>query len=291
MRFPQARDFCRAARNTLRGRTPGQPRPVKRVYPEEYIRDVPPWLHAATPPASPAELRVADDLRRVFCFPGEPAPYLVDIVRAFRLLRGARIYIEVGTWDKGNLAYASRLLSSDADIVDVDLQARPTETKRIQAHLQPKQRLHTIVGTRPPRQRSSVSVRYSPIVRRMPFSSTATMRPTRRWRTTPRMLRWSDRADSSCSMMSTGRGITIRSAARWPRTASTVIPHSGSCSWTIRSTDSYPHSPSTRWCGVASGSSNGSNATLLVHRHPASSGAPVAQPVAGAVHTHDALDP
>jgi predicted O-methyltransferase YrrM len=71
---------------------------------------------------------------------------MLDLVRAFRLLTGARCYIEVGTFDKGNLAYAARLLAPDATLIDVDIEARPERSARLAEELGPDQILETVVG-------------------------------------------------------------------------------------------------------------------------------------------------
>ncbi len=92
------------------------------------------------------EQKLADGLRADFLLPGEGSPYMVDIVRAMRLIKGRRRYVEVGTFDKGCLAYASTLLSSDALLIDVDIEARPAQTARLRRFARPTQELVTLVG-------------------------------------------------------------------------------------------------------------------------------------------------
>jgi len=116
-----------------------------RHYPAAYL-EVPGYLAPAKPLPSPDEMAAAEEIRRPFISPGEPMPYMVDVVRAFRLLRGKERYVEIGTFDKGCLAYVASLLSSAATIVDVDLEANPTGSERLRQRLQPPQRLVSIVG-------------------------------------------------------------------------------------------------------------------------------------------------
>jgi predicted O-methyltransferase YrrM len=117
-----------------------------RRYPREFLTGLPAALGPARPPAQTDELDVALEARRAFLLPGEPEPYMNDIVRAFRLVRGCRRYVEVGTYDKGNLAYVAGLLAPDAVIVDVDYEARPERTAQLKRQLGIGQRLHTVVG-------------------------------------------------------------------------------------------------------------------------------------------------
>jgi hypothetical protein len=117
-----------------------------RVYPKPYVENVPGRLAAASPPPSDAELAAALEFRVRFLLDGEPMPYMVDITRAMRLVRGCRRYIEVGTFDKGNLAYVSSLLAPNATLIDVDLQAHPDRTDHLRSVVQPSQRLVTVTG-------------------------------------------------------------------------------------------------------------------------------------------------
>jgi len=117
-----------------------------RYYPPEFTENVPAWLDTTRNVPTSTEVEQAQNIRRAFLFPDAPSPYMVDIVRAFRLLKDKQIYIEIGTYDKGNLAYTSTLLAPDAHIIDVDIVAYPEATQHLQQILQPSQRLTTIVG-------------------------------------------------------------------------------------------------------------------------------------------------
>jgi len=115
------------------------------IYPEQFLA-VPASLEACEAAASDAELSRADDIRRQFCLDGTPMPYMVDIVRGFRLARGRRLYVEVGTRDKGNLAYASTLLADDATLIDIDIEECPENEARLRRSLRRGQTYVKIVG-------------------------------------------------------------------------------------------------------------------------------------------------
>jgi predicted O-methyltransferase YrrM len=117
-----------------------------RTYPASYTSAVPAFLEPARALPTEAELQAADGIRRQFLFDRDPQPYMVDMVRAMRLLRGKRRYVEVGTYDKGCLAYVSTLLAPDAVLVDVDIDARPEHTAKLKAFVQPRQKLVTLLG-------------------------------------------------------------------------------------------------------------------------------------------------
>ena len=119
---------------------------MTRIYPEEFLRGVPDRLRVAEPPPSAEEFDAALRVRKQFLLDGQPEPYMDDVIRAFRLLRGCRSYVEVGTYDKGNLAYVAGLLAGDAVLVDVDCEAHPEHTERLKKRLAAGQRLFTVVG-------------------------------------------------------------------------------------------------------------------------------------------------
>jgi len=72
-----------------------------RLYPEEFLAAVPVRLRPADPPPSPEELQSAQRARADLLLPGEAEPYMDDIVRAFRLVKGSRAYVEIGTYAGG----------------------------------------------------------------------------------------------------------------------------------------------------------------------------------------------
>jgi hypothetical protein len=110
--------------------------------------DIPEPLKATVPPSTPAEVNSALAVRRSFNLPGWPDPYLNDVVRAFRLAQGKRAYVEVGSRDKGNVAWLARhALASDATIVDIDIDPYPDQEKKLKSYLKPKQSYHPITGS------------------------------------------------------------------------------------------------------------------------------------------------
>lgn len=109
--------------------------------------DIPGYLDAARAPATPEELAKANSIRAIFCKPGANAAYMADAVRAFRLLKGAGAYLEIGTEDKGNLAYVSSLLSSQALIIDMDIERSEAQQRKLIAAVPATQKLHFVTGS------------------------------------------------------------------------------------------------------------------------------------------------
>lgn len=116
-----------------------------RAFPKEFL-NVPNSLEPAQPTPTEVELEEALEIRSKFLFPQDKLPYMVDMVRAFRLLKGAKKYIEIGTYDKGNLAYISRILAADAHIIDVDIAEHPDKKILLESKLKNTQTLTSIVG-------------------------------------------------------------------------------------------------------------------------------------------------
>ncbi len=116
-----------------------------RYYPSEFI-NVPDWLEVVQSVPTDQELQQAMTIRKSFLFPNDGLPYMGDILRAFRLLKNAKTYIEIGTYDKGNLAFMSTILTPDAHIIDLDIVPNPEWTKKLKDTLQPSQTLTTLVG-------------------------------------------------------------------------------------------------------------------------------------------------
>jgi predicted O-methyltransferase YrrM len=99
------------------------------------FRNIPPALAPADPPATAVELSIADSIRQRYLVPGQPEPYMTDVVRAMRVLRGAGRYAEIGTRDRGNIAYMATVLASNPVIVDVDLERLPESERMIAQEL------------------------------------------------------------------------------------------------------------------------------------------------------------
>ena len=103
-------------------------------------------MSASVGNATDAELALAMVARRPFLIAGYPEPYMHDIVRAFRLLRGRKSYVEIGTFDRGNLAYASTLLADDGVIIGIDTQDEPRRDAMLRGILKSGQRYASVVG-------------------------------------------------------------------------------------------------------------------------------------------------
>ena len=112
------------------------------------FRAIPPSLEVTIPPANLLTLSVAMAVRRAFNFPDRPDPQMNDIVRAFRLANGQRSYVEVGSRDKGNIAWlAAHVLADDATIIDLDIESFPENEARLRTYLKPNQTLHVLTGS------------------------------------------------------------------------------------------------------------------------------------------------
>ncbi len=117
-----------------------------RTYPARYTSNIPDWLAPTQDVPNEHEMALANSRRQPFLFAKDGLPYMVDVVRAMRLLKGRRTYVEVGTYDKGSLSYFSKLLAPDAHLIDVDIEHRPEHTTLLKEYLEPTQRLTTVVG-------------------------------------------------------------------------------------------------------------------------------------------------
>jgi hypothetical protein len=114
--------------------------------PRLFRANLPKALDPMLPPAADEELAVANAIRQRFFTENGPGAYMVDIVRAFRVLRGARTYIEVGSRDKGNVAWVSTLMEPDAHLIDVDLEDNLPGERILRSMLPARQRYTKIVG-------------------------------------------------------------------------------------------------------------------------------------------------
>jgi cephalosporin hydroxylase len=115
-------------------------------YPDALLQ-IPPALKTVSEPADWEQVAKADAIRAEYLLPGLPNPYMVDIARAFRLATGAQIYIEVGTQDKGNIAWLARTkLAPGATIVDIDFVDYPENDRKIAAELDGRFDYHAIRG-------------------------------------------------------------------------------------------------------------------------------------------------
>jgi len=110
------------------------------------FRKIPPALLPCDPPATPEEEALAVEIRDEFLSPGQSAPFMRDVIRTARLLRGARTYAEIGIFDRGNLAYMSRVLADDAVLIGVDVDADRDRDRKLRSLLKPGQRYVFVQG-------------------------------------------------------------------------------------------------------------------------------------------------
>ena len=99
------------------------------------FRNVPCQLHCVDGPVSDLEVRTATAVRKRYAMEQWQDPYMVDVIRAFRLVEGASVYIEVGTRDKGNLAWIAHKLLPGATILDVDIDRFDEAEKKLRSEL------------------------------------------------------------------------------------------------------------------------------------------------------------
>jgi Methyltransferase domain len=114
--------------------------------PKSFLR-VDPRLRQCQPLAAASETDAILALRSKFRVGDYHDPYVNDISRAFRLMRGKRYYVEIGTFDRGNLAYMSTILSDEAVLIGVDTQDEPNRDALLRSMLKPGQTYHSVVGS------------------------------------------------------------------------------------------------------------------------------------------------
>ncbi len=107
---------------------------------------VPRALRCCEPLAATQELQEVLAMRGRFRVGDYPDPYLDDILRTFRLIAGSHGYLEIGTFDRGNLAYVSGLLADDAIIIGLDVQDEPQRDSKLRDVLKPGQTYVPVVG-------------------------------------------------------------------------------------------------------------------------------------------------
>jgi hypothetical protein len=114
--------------------------------------EVPESLRCCNAPTTHEELALADSVRKEYLMPGtantsSTPPFMLDVCRAFRVAKGAKVYVEIGTQDKGNIAWVARTkLSSGATIIDIDMLDYPEHDKKIAAELGSDFDYHSIRG-------------------------------------------------------------------------------------------------------------------------------------------------
>jgi Methyltransferase domain len=115
------------------------------VIPEKFYL-IPDELAVVKPPASEEELLAAQATRKSFLFSDKPMPFLVDIVRAFRLLKNAERYLEVGIYDRGNLPYVATLMQGRGLLIGIDIEPQPERDRLVGKTIRPTQEYCFIHG-------------------------------------------------------------------------------------------------------------------------------------------------
>ncbi len=114
--------------------------------PEKFLQ-VPNELSVVQAAPTVEEIEQAKSIRQKFLLKGASFPYMMDVIRAFRLITGCTSYLEIGTEDKGNLAYVSQLLDEKALIIDIDVVERKNQLEKLNNSIKPDQQLVSIVGS------------------------------------------------------------------------------------------------------------------------------------------------
>uniref|UniRef100_A0AC34F864 Class I SAM-dependent methyltransferase n=1 Tax=Panagrolaimus sp. ES5 TaxID=591445 RepID=A0AC34F864_9BILA len=97
-------------------------------------------------PASDEELAHAQSVREHFFTDGGPGAYMNDIIRAFRVVLGCQTYVEVGSRDKGNVAWVSTLADDNAHLIDIDIEPNPPAESKLLRFIKSTQTFTSIVG-------------------------------------------------------------------------------------------------------------------------------------------------
>ncbi len=96
--------------------------------------------------ATDEELAQAQSVRKSFFTEGGPGAYMNDIIRAFRVVQGCKTYVEVGSRDKGNVAWVSTLADDSAHLIDIDIEPNPQAESKLLRFIKNTQRFTSIVG-------------------------------------------------------------------------------------------------------------------------------------------------
>jgi len=108
---------------------------------------VDPRLTITQPLATEMEIAATVAQRAKFRVGDYGDPYVADVLRAFRLLEGKKFYLEIGIFDRGNLAYVASLLDSDAVLIGIDVQDDPERDALLRAALKPGQTYHSVIAS------------------------------------------------------------------------------------------------------------------------------------------------
>lgn len=114
--------------------------------PRSFLR-VDPRLSVTQPLATPSEVSDTLAYRSKFRVGDYTDPYVDDVLRAFRLLKDKKFYLEVGIFDRGNLSYMSSILADDAVLIGIDIQEDPERDAILRSTLKPAQTYHAVIGS------------------------------------------------------------------------------------------------------------------------------------------------
>jgi predicted O-methyltransferase YrrM len=115
------------------------------MIPTIFRRSLPASLLCVDAPVDQSELDIANSIRKRYELADWAEPYMVDVVRAFRILAGQSIYVEVGTRDKGNLAWVASKLPTTATLIDIDIERFGVSEKMLREDIVPRE-YHCITG-------------------------------------------------------------------------------------------------------------------------------------------------
>jgi hypothetical protein len=115
-------------------------------YVSSLLKAIPSDLKICDLPVSDEEINEFAEMRGRYQADPQTAHPELDKIRAFRLLRGLKRYVEVGTWDKFNLRYVMGLLHPQALVVDVDIAENAPARQRIESEKPPDQKYHCVVA-------------------------------------------------------------------------------------------------------------------------------------------------
>lgn len=108
---------------------------------------VDPRLKITQPLASSAEIAGTIERRAKFRVGEYGDPYVADVLRAFRLLQGKKFYLEIGIFDRGNLAHMASLLDANAVLIGIDVQEDLERDALLRASLKPGQTYHPVIAS------------------------------------------------------------------------------------------------------------------------------------------------
>ena len=108
---------------------------------------VDPRLDVAQALATQEEISATIDRRAGFRVADYGDPYVADVLRAFRLLEGKRFYLEIGIFDRGNLAYVASLLDQGAVLIGIDVEEDVERDALLRSALKPGQTYHAVIAS------------------------------------------------------------------------------------------------------------------------------------------------